>query len=294
MFFAMPTAPGVIDLDFDGYADIVYVGDLGGNLWKWVVRNIGHDAVNSSNPSTAQDGAEDGAGGLQGWAFGKLFSTSPYPAPPAAGPRHYRSFFFSPAATLKNNVLWLAFGSGERADLPYPGITTTPDENNRFYSIKDLDPYWTAGVAAPMTESAPNGVVDLTAATDCVDVNSRDGFYVQGADGEKFVTNSDILNYNVVVASYKPVVSSDPCVSGGEARLYAFKIYCAEGMFEDGGGNTVTNISLGDGMPTDPRISLSGTSGEIFVNKNDRVESIGTGGIDLSKTGMAFWRELFN
>ena len=67
----------------------------------------------------------------------------PYPAPPAAGPRHYRSFFFSPAATLKNNVLWLAFGSGERANLSYPGITTDTGENNRFYSIKDLDPFQT-------------------------------------------------------------------------------------------------------------------------------------------------------
>jgi Tfp pilus tip-associated adhesin PilY1 len=294
MFFAMPSAPGVLDLDFDGYADIVYVGDLGGNMWKWVIRNIGHDPINSSNTSTAQDGTEDGAGGLQGWYFGKFFGTSPHPAPPAAGPRHYRSFFFSPAATLKNNVLWLAFGSGERADLSYPGVTTTTNENNRFYSIKDLDPFQTAGVGTPMTETAPNGVINLSAATSCVDVSSRDGFYVQGADGEKFVTNSDILNYNVVVASYKPVVSTDPCVSGGEARLYAFKIYCAEGMFEDGSGNPVTNISLGDGMPTDPRISLSGTSGEIFINKNDRVESIDTDGIDLSKTGMAFWRELFN
>ena len=116
-----------------------------------------------------------------------------------------------------------------------------------------------------------------------MDVTARDGFYVQGADGEKFVTNSDILNYNVVVASYTPIVSTDPCISGGEARLYAFKIYCAEGMFEDGSGNPVTNISLGDGMPTDPRISLSGTSGEIFINKNDRVESIDTDGIDLEQ-----------
>jgi Tfp pilus tip-associated adhesin PilY1 len=294
MAFAMASAPAVLDLDFDGYADVVYIGDLGGNVWKWVIRGIGHDPVNSTNLSTAQDGAEDGAGGLAGWHFGKFFATAPHPAPPAAGPRHYRSFFFRPSATLKNNVLWLAFGSGERAQLPYAGITTTTAENNRFYSIKDLDPFEVTAATAPITEALPRGVLDLTSTQTCTDVDAYDGFYIEGLDGEKFVTNSDIIDFKVLVATYRPTsASADPCISGGEATFYFFNIYCREGGFEDPSGNPVSTVSLGQGMPTDPRISLSGTSGEAFINKGDRVESVDINVTLEDLTGMAWWKELF-
>ena len=37
MCFAIPATPAVFDLDNDGFADVIYVGDLGGNVWKWVI-----------------------------------------------------------------------------------------------------------------------------------------------------------------------------------------------------------------------------------------------------------------
>jgi Tfp pilus tip-associated adhesin PilY1 len=35
MRFAIPAEPAVLDTNFDGFADVVYIGDLGGRLWKW-------------------------------------------------------------------------------------------------------------------------------------------------------------------------------------------------------------------------------------------------------------------
>ena len=33
-FAPMPSAPGVIDYDDDGYLDAVYIGDVNGNMWR--------------------------------------------------------------------------------------------------------------------------------------------------------------------------------------------------------------------------------------------------------------------
>jgi type IV pilus assembly protein PilY1 len=301
MAFAIPSSPAVLDLDFDGFADVIYVGDLGGNVWKWVVKNVGHDPVNSTVTTTAQDGSEDGAGGLTGWYFGKFFNTSPYPAPPTAGPRHYRSFFYRPSATLKSDVLWLALGSGERAQLNYAGDTGTALENNRFFAIKDLDPLEQSPVTTPFTDAS---LLDLTTSTTCTTVTANAGYYIVADDGEKFVTNSEIIAFHVATASFRPQTSTDPCVSGGEAFFYFFNVYCRQGGLDasgTGAGNTaaaaagtpLTKVSIGNGMPTDGSISLSESSGQVYIN---------TGGTVVAKeifpdlanmTRLAWWREYF-
>lgn len=43
MDYSMPSTPAVLDLDSDGYADVVYVGDLGGQMWKWDISAPGED-----------------------------------------------------------------------------------------------------------------------------------------------------------------------------------------------------------------------------------------------------------
>ena len=39
----------MLDLDGDGFADVIYVGDLGGNVWKWVIHDLGEDRVNDDS-----------------------------------------------------------------------------------------------------------------------------------------------------------------------------------------------------------------------------------------------------
>jgi type IV pilus assembly protein PilY1 len=286
MLYAIPSTPGVYDLDFDGFSDVVYVGDLGGNVWKWVIKATGDDVVNGSTGSLSQ----------ANWPFMKFFQ-APICTLLSGGCvlPHFRSFFFNPSATLKSGVLWLAFGSGERTDLDYPGIIAPVDENNRFYSVKDLDPL-AKNLASP-PQALPLGestLLDITGDASCSDVGSDDGFLLKVADGEKFVTSTDIFFYYVFAATFTPSTSVDPCTTGGDATLYAFKVYCGEGLFEDGSGNPVTTIDLGDGMPTDPKVSLSGEEGgsRVFINKKDEVMSKDTGFNLDDSTGQAYWREL--
>ena len=48
MKYAMPSTPAVFDLDSDGFADVIYIGDLGGQIFKWTISEIGEDRVNDT------------------------------------------------------------------------------------------------------------------------------------------------------------------------------------------------------------------------------------------------------
>ena len=63
MVYALPSNPAVLDLDFDSFADLIYIGDVGGQLWKWDISQIADD-VNS-------DGLFDG------WPVGVVFRADP-------------------------------------------------------------------------------------------------------------------------------------------------------------------------------------------------------------------------
>ncbi len=312
MRYAIPSTPAVFDLDFDGYADVIYVGDLGGNLWKWVIGGIGRD-VDS-------DGLvfDDETTPTPYVRFRKFFA-----APVFAGV-HYRSFYFPPAGTLKNGNLYLAFGSGERTELKYQHVVDVPpppaipsaatDDNNRFYVMRDLDPYERETTPLDViTENNPDPTrsltdilaVDQTGAT-CPNLTTP-GYFLRAADDEKFVTNSVIFASYVFTSSFKPTVSTDPCIAGGTASLYAFRVECAEGFFDPTGSGQHRTLALGTGVPTDPRVSISagdptagggsapcagGHANKVFVITSDNsVQNNCTPPLPGSGVGLMYWRE---
>jgi Tfp pilus tip-associated adhesin PilY1 len=308
MRYAIPSTPAVLDLDGDGFADVIYVGDLGGNVWKWVVsydpvhNNYGEDPINGS-----------GSVDQPNWKFTNFFETKTT-ALASLGvtigtTNYYKSIFFPPAATYKNSTLWLTFATGERANLKRPGDATTTDENNRFYSVKDEDPLDRNGPYAAMNEST---LLDLTDDGSCVSVASNSGFFFRGRDAEKFTTNVDIFSYQVISASYLPTdTTGNPCSTAGEATLYVFNVYCGEGYFaaptngnSDGGATGITGSSagadgitrtldLGAGMPTDPRITVSPSGTRVVVTQQDgEIENREGPSIDPEKLGQLYWREV--
>jgi type IV pilus assembly protein PilY1 len=282
MLYAIASTPAVYDLDFDGYADVIYVGDLGGNMWKWVIDEIGEDRVNDGSGLTTQPS----------WPFKRFFQAPSYQASPA-DPIYYKSFFFPPAGTFKSGRLWLAFGSGERANLKQLGDASTADDNNRFYAMMDLDPLEEEAIPyATLTEPE---LTDVTNDESCVSLAGARGYYFVGAEGEKFVTNVDIFFYYVFVGSYIPTDAVDPCETGGVATLYVFKIHCGEGFFGDE-ADPDRDLDVGAGMPTDPRITIGtdgDTSNRVIINKQAgeilNVEAPPGFGLGI---GMFYWREM--
>jgi type IV pilus assembly protein PilY1 len=280
MCYAFAATPAVFDTDGDRYADVIYAGDLGGNLWKWVIK----EPLRLSDATTAADQNAD-------WPFRKFFSAPTY----TDGVTFYKSFYFPPAGTRKNSKIWLAIGTGERNDLLFMGDAGTTDDNNRFYVIEEIDLHDTFGPADVVTEP------DLTDLTDdddnCVSLGSQRGYFLVGSEGEKWVTNVEIFAGYVIANSYvSEGISTDPCEITGQAFLWIFRVECSEGFFQGSGGPTDLSrkLDIGAGLPTDPRVTV-GASGDV----SDRViTSMQGGGIknlpppEKKKSGALYWREL--
>jgi len=104
MDHCFPAPPTVIDKNSDGYADKVYIGDLGGQMWVFDV----------SNEDTDQ------------WSAQILFR-----APSGTSEKH--KIFYQPAVAFDNyRNPWVFFGTGDREN---PKDYTNPRE--RFYAVRD-------------------------------------------------------------------------------------------------------------------------------------------------------------
>jgi len=290
MFYAIPSTPAVFDLNFDGFADVIYVGDLGGNVWKWSITNVCND------PATLC---------ANSWPFTQFFAapafqSTPAPAgtavansPPVAGDHYKKSFFYPPVGTFQNATLWIGFGSGERANLQYAGISgANINNNNRFYAMTDTDPFDQNPPPPTLHESDLLDVTSPLAAgpgNTCQPITARGWYFLASTDatnngtgiscnqtqgppsctlsdptsglGEKFVTTATIFASNVFVSSFvpNPNLGTDPCAAGGLSFLYTFSIKCAMGLYPNP-GTAQRTLALGVGMPTDPRISINAGS----------------------------------
>lgn len=284
MLYAMPSTPGVLDYDQDGFADVVYIGDLGGNIWKWVIRENG-----TANPT---------AGVLYqpNWSFRKFFSDDPTRTTSGA---HARSFFYAPAATSVNGILHLGLGTGERTDLNCSSTLNGCTLINRFYVLKDRD-IWDSGTLATTDgRAAPTGeLTDVTALEDdCRPVEPK-GFFFEVADGEKFVTNSEVFNSFFFTSTFTPDLSN-LCEPSGQSTLYGFLAKCGQGFFGPPSttspiAGTDRSMDLGKGMPTDARLSIAPGDGgnRLIISKQDgEIINIDSGSSD-SEHGTLYWREL--
>jgi len=291
MEYAIPSTAAVFDIDADGYSDVIFVGDLGGNLWKWVIR------YSPSHPTTPNY-LEEGAPSQPNTSFRKFFAAKATPAAPlavtAGGTDYYKSFYFPPAAVLKSGKLWLAIGSGERSDLRRLGDGGTSTENNRFYVLIDTNFYDRS--ATPIPTGTEQDLFDTagTAAlsNSCVPITGFDGYFFRGEDGEKFVTNVAIFNFWVIVGSYTPAVAAaTPCSAAGAGALYIFKVYCGDGYFADAGLAPDRKLALDTSIPTDPKVSYGPGGTRVVVTEGDEIKDVPDLPPPVHPVGQLYWSE---
>jgi type IV pilus assembly protein PilY1 len=271
------STPAVIDLDFDGIADVIYVGDMGGSVWKWVIHQPGVDNINRGTGLRTQPN----------WPFTKFFQAA---APATIGTvDYYKNFMFPPAAAYKNGLLYIAFGSGERRNLTFGGDALATTENNRFYVMIDSDPYELSGASATITEA---DLTDFSGSAAAQSFGNK-GFYITTEDGEKFVTNVEIFSGDIIAATFTPTTDTNPCVAKGDGSLYVFDLLTGEGHFEDGGGNPDRNLALGPGLPTDPKVSIGvgGKKNKVVIEKSGSdIEIIDEDNVDMNGATL-FWKQ---
>jgi len=225
MTHAIPAGLRVLDLDLDGFADRMYVGDMAGQVWRF-------DINNGQPAATLVDGGVFAS--LGGAAAG-----SP-PVPDSAA----RRFYSTPdvARIIANNRAYLSIniGSGHRA---HPLETAVED---RFYALRDykvLDRIATGSYPAPIKE---NNLVDITNELAPTIPQNSSGWLLRMAlnAGEKVMAESLTFDNVVLFSSFTPGGNGDACVAaGGLNRLYVISVR---------DGSPVANLdgsTAGDGTP---------------------------------------------
>jgi len=276
MNYAIPSTVAALDMDFNGIADRIYVGDLGGNLWR-----IGK----SPNSADANDVQKD-INLIDNWGIRKLFASNP-----GADSSSGRKIFYQPEIALQLGFNYIYFSTGDR-DNP-----RSTDAVDRLYGVKDTNP--DQSVFATLTESSltnQTGVVSTSTAP-----LTTKGWYIRliAGAGEKSLAAPVLFNKYVLFDSFLP--NNALCDIGGGAKLYA--VGYRNGLY--------SRYALGNGIPTEPVLVVRPTGTTAFVGagggvvdlKNSTAENSGEGAANEMPIDNVFnfvtgiipisWREVF-
>jgi len=291
MNFSIPANPLALDLNNDGYIDKVYIGDVGGQMWK----------VNLEPAATLTGGT---TGTVNNWTGKRFFRAGSDTNPPAAGEYYPTQAIYGAANAALDayRAPWIYFGTGDRN---HPNNAAS----NRFYGIKDT----TNMTNGSTYTEATSGIVDATTVTAAPTV----GWYylLSSTDKEKVLASADIFNKIVFFTSFKPSpTGSAACGSGGTARLYAVQMTTAFAALDwatdvayassgGGGGGTLSDATkergedIGSGIPSKPVITLTDTGAQIFTavvaGKSDGTLSTNPAPPPDNMRRILYWREAF-
>jgi type IV pilus assembly protein PilY1 len=282
MKFSIPSEISAQDSNHDGYTNRLYVGDTGGQVWRF--------DVGSSSTSS--------------WTGRRLFNLSANSTAGTSGSGI--KFFYKPSIVEESAYTMLYLGSGDRA---HP-LNRDADLVDAFYALKDegqtstLDEGNLTDVTADLLQDP--STTAATASAILASLDSSYGWYIKldQNHGEKVLAAPTVFNKVAYFTTYAPdvVIVPDPCKPGNEgtARIYAVNYLTGESVLDyDPGNDTATDevlqrsdrvMSLGVGIP----------SGIVLViNPGGQLKAlIGVGGViagaDPKKGGSIvpiYWRQ---
>jgi type IV pilus assembly protein PilY1 len=222
-FGSIPAEPAALDYNDDGYLDLIYVGDLKGQLWRIDLTDL---RTTSSPPGGSFRNQLDLVTG-SGQPF-LLFQAGPatLPVPSAFYPIYSRP----EAINLGYNsggrpALGIAFGTGDRDDITGKVDPASLTYKQRFYYVVD------AANTTTTTEST-SGMLDIASPTaSATSTLPAQGWFLELTNGEPVVGDSLAPGGIIRFPTYNPVGSSsggsNPCANpikcapaGGTSRFY--------------------------------------------------------------------------
>jgi Tfp pilus tip-associated adhesin PilY1 len=304
MNYSVASNVKVVDADHNGFTDKIYVGDLGGQMWRF-----GRFTDADDEPLSFPDSDEN----INNWTAQILFTAPSYTIDSTT---YTRKFFYPPSVTLEKGYDLIFMGTGDRED---PCDPTSAED--RIYSIKD------SHGTSSFTET---DLVDVTDPADAApNLNQTDGdvdennSYDRGwfirlvdnsgvsemAKGEKVLSQGVVFYKTFYVTTFTP--NDDPCVPGGIAKLYAVDYLTGAAVIkftdtDDDGNNDLTrSVVLGGGIPSKPVTVITATGPKLLIslgstNTDGVSEAVGAGivGVDPLYPKHNFfylwWRELLN
>ncbi|MFW9997893.1 MAG: pilus assembly protein [Candidatus Odinarchaeota archaeon] len=284
MVYAIPSNVYVVDEDDNGVVDKVYVGDLGGQMWR-----IGKFS-DGTGPLTFPNTNED----ISTWEAHVFFKTDS---------TNSRKFFYPPSVTLEKGFDMVFMGTGDREDpcnVPAPtdpadiiaGVKDTHDETSVIVGDTDTDFKDVTDPNAPL----PN-------------IPTDDGWYIRLVDdsgsavGEKVLSKGTVFYKTFYVTTFTP--NDDPCAPGGEGKLYALSHLTGEAVMDyDGDSSNDRYKVIGGGIPSKPVIIITSTGTRLLVSVGSTAPVSGSPSTNAGATNNGvnlppinffykFWKEAF-
>jgi len=261
MNFSIPGSPLILDLNNDGFIDRLYIGDVGGQIWRFDL-----------NPTATSGVAHLTAGMVDNWTGRRFFrpgldTATADPNPPTAGEYYPTQAIYASlnAALDTSGNLWLYFGTGDRN---HPNIMTT---TNRFYAVKDT------GQTTTLHET------DLVAASTITTTTTiTNGWYLTLPVSEKILAAADVFNSVAFFSTFTPSTTVACGTGGGTAKLYAVQMTTGYAAMDwstslayststsgTGGGSNASNTrskTIGTGIPSKPIVIISDTGATVTTS----------------------------
>ena len=266
MNFSFTSPVSAIDEDNNGFIDKLYIGDLGGQIWR-----IGQFEFDpAGTPLVFPDSDEN----INNWEAHVIFIAPTFTMDSVT---HARKFHYPPSVTLEKgyDLVFMGTGDIEKACRP----DTAPD---RIYCIKDVHS------AVTLTETE---LVDVTNATDAVpdlnlagDVDGNNmtdmGWYIRLVDssgagiGEKVLSKGTVFYKTYYLTTFTP--GTDPCVPGGEATIFALNYKTGAAVLSFGGSDVVRHRLIGGGIPSSPVPIITSKGQKLLISVGSTLPESGS------------------
>ena len=203
----------VLDLNLDGLADRMYVGDMGGQVWRF-------DIFNGEPVSKLVEGGTLATLGRRAAGFGDTDDG----IDPTPNRRFYATPDAVPVVTNSSIYLTVNLGSGYRA---HPNDVTTTE--NFFFSVRDFNVF-NQLKSNDLSYSSPvviGDLIDITADTTTTVDPFDAGWKLEMVEsvGEKVLSKSNTFENTVYFTSFSPGAAANTCVgNGGLNRLYGVDV----------------------------------------------------------------------
>jgi type IV pilus assembly protein PilY1 len=236
MDHAIPSPVTVLDLNSDGYADRMYVGDMAARIWRFDIRN----SDDASTTSTVENSRANAVSGGVIGSFGAHDITQP--AASSEIRRFYNAIDVSAVQRAGAPPYFaLAVGSG------YRGHPLRNQADDRFYVLRDTQPFtmltqsqfddYGLALDADMTDISSSN-------TPTIDADSPGWKLNFSTEGEKVLSTAVTFRNQVFFTTYSPPdgSSTNVCTIGvGRNRAYALKIVDGSAVSDlDGNGSITT------------------------------------------------------